>query len=40
VVLRILLDLLVGFSGEDLTLCLVQEVWPDQPVLEPTASAA
>jgi hypothetical protein len=30
-VLGILLDLLVGFIGEDLTLRLVREVWPDPP---------
>jgi hypothetical protein len=30
-VLRIMLDLLVGFIGEELTLRLVREVWPDLP---------
>jgi hypothetical protein len=30
-VLGILLDLLVGFIGEDLTVRLVREVWPDLP---------
>ena len=30
-----LLDLLVGFIGEELTLRLVGEVWPDLPLLEP-----
>ena len=29
-----LLDLLVGFIGEELTLRLVREVWPDLPLLE------
>lgn len=32
--LGLLLDLLVGFMGGDLTLRLVREVWPDAPVLE------
>jgi hypothetical protein len=32
-VLGILLDLLVGFIGEDLTLRLLRELWPDEPVL-------
>jgi hypothetical protein len=30
-----LLDLLVGFIGEDLTMRLVREVWPELPLLEP-----
>jgi hypothetical protein len=34
-VLGILLDLLVGFIGKDLTLGLVREVWPDLPTTEP-----
>jgi hypothetical protein len=34
-VLGTLLDLLVGFIGEDLTLRLVREVWPGLPLLEP-----
>jgi hypothetical protein len=34
-VLSRLLDLLVGFIGEDLTLRLVREVWPGLPLLEP-----
>lgn len=34
-VLGRVLDLLVGFIGEDLTLHLVREVWPDMPLLVP-----
>jgi len=34
-VLGILLDLLVAFIGEDLTVRLVREVWPDLPLREP-----
>jgi hypothetical protein len=37
-VLGILLDLLVGFIGEGLTLRLVRDVWPDLPLFEPTRS--
>jgi hypothetical protein len=33
-VLSALLDLLVTFIGEDLTLRLVREVWPDLPLRE------
>ena len=32
----LLLDLLVGFIGEDLTLRLVREAWPDLPLLAPS----
>jgi hypothetical protein len=35
-VLGILLDLLVAFIGEDLTLRLEREVWPDLPLSEPS----
>jgi hypothetical protein len=35
-VLGTLLDLLVGFIGEDLTFRVVQEVWLDVPLREPT----
>jgi hypothetical protein len=34
-VLGAMLDLLVGFIGEDLTARLVREVWPDLPLHEP-----
>jgi hypothetical protein len=34
-ILAILLNLLVGFIGADLTLTLVREVWPDLPVPSP-----
>jgi hypothetical protein len=34
-VLGLVLDLLVAFIGEDLTLRLVREVWPDLPLLAP-----
>jgi hypothetical protein len=34
-VLGTLLDLLVKFIGEDLTVRLVREVWPDLPLREP-----
>lgn len=34
-VLGAMLDLLVGFIGEDLTVRLVREVWPNLPVQEP-----
>jgi hypothetical protein len=36
-ILAILLNLLVGFIGADLTLALVREVWPDLPVPNPGA---
>jgi len=36
VVVRTLLDLLVGFIGEELTLRMVREVWPDLPSRQPT----
>jgi hypothetical protein len=35
-VMGLLLDLLVGFIGEDLTLRLVREAWPDLPLLAPS----
>jgi hypothetical protein len=38
-VLGLLLDLLVGFIGEDLTFRLVREVWPDLPLLAPERSS-
>jgi hypothetical protein len=38
-VLGHLLDLLVGFIGEDLTFRLVREVWPDLPLLAPERSS-
>jgi len=34
-----LLDLLVGFIGEDLTLRLARDVWPDLPRLQPSRTA-
>jgi hypothetical protein len=37
-VLKILLDLLAGFIGDDLTLRLLLEVWSDLPVREPSRS--
>ena len=37
-VLGLMLDLLVGFIGEDLTFRLVREVWPDLPLLAPGRS--
>jgi hypothetical protein len=37
-VLGLLLDLLVGFIGGDLTFRLVREVWPDLPLLAPGRS--
>jgi hypothetical protein len=36
ILLDLLLDLLVGFIGEDLTLHLVREVWPDLPLIGPS----
>jgi hypothetical protein len=38
-VLGLLLDLLVGFIGEDLTFRLVREVWADLPLLAPERSS-
>lgn len=35
-IVRILLDLLVGLIGEELTLRMVREVWPDLPLRQPT----
>ena len=35
-----MLDLLVGFIGEDLTVRLVREVWPDLPDQEPVRPGA
>jgi hypothetical protein len=34
-VLSAMLDLLMGFLGEELTLGLVQEIWPDMPFRQP-----
>jgi hypothetical protein len=34
-ILGTLLDLLVGFIGEDLTMRLVRELWPELRLLEP-----
>jgi hypothetical protein len=38
-VLSAMLDLLVGFLGEELTLGLVQDIWPDVPLRQPDRSA-
>ena len=38
-VLGALLDLLVGLLGEDLTLGLVRDVWPDLPMRQPVRPA-
>jgi hypothetical protein len=38
-VLSAMLDLLMGFLGEELTLGLVQDIWPDLPLRQPDRSA-
>jgi hypothetical protein len=38
-VLSALLELLVGFLGEDFTLSLVRDVWPDLPIRQPLPPA-